>query len=134
MSRSVFMKVFPKPPQNPHFYQEDFHELISREWLNRMTWNFLWRYILTSSTYHTIFASKYPAIKILWIVQYMKIGNFWRFSRWIKFLWLKTGWFMFIILVYVFNEKSNKIRSVSYCRHCLLNKLVNRSINFIVDE
>ncbi len=31
-----FLKVFSKPPQNPHFYQTGFHELISREWLNRM--------------------------------------------------------------------------------------------------
>jgi hypothetical protein len=32
-----FYEGFPKPPQNPHFYQEGFHELVSREWLNQMT-------------------------------------------------------------------------------------------------
>jgi hypothetical protein len=29
-----------------------------------------------SSTYHKIFVLKYRAVKILWIVQYMKTGTF----------------------------------------------------------
>ncbi len=31
-----FYEGFPKTTPNPHFYQKGFHELISRQWLNRM--------------------------------------------------------------------------------------------------